>query len=83
MWIKQNVNTRLFSSGKCGTALLATVPKIGVFSILVQIGPVTNVVCSSSRSDLSVAGLRPNPADIGSEVRTQEENDSTIGNCTN
>lgn len=26
------------------TALLATVPKIGVFSILVQIGPVTNVV---------------------------------------
>ena len=26
------------------TALLATVPKIGVFSILVQVGPVTNVV---------------------------------------
>ena len=26
------------------TALLATVPKVGVFSILVQIGPVTNVV---------------------------------------
>ena len=26
------------------TALLATVPKIGVFSILVQIGPVTNIV---------------------------------------
>ena len=26
------------------TALLTTVPKIGVFSILVQIGPVTNVV---------------------------------------
>ena len=26
------------------TALLATVPKIGVLSILVQIGPVTNVV---------------------------------------
>ena len=26
------------------TALLATVPKVGVFSILVQIGPVTNIV---------------------------------------
>ena len=26
------------------TALLATVPKVGVFSILVQIGPVTNVI---------------------------------------
>lgn len=26
------------------TALLATIPKVGVFSILVQIGPVTNVV---------------------------------------
>ena len=26
------------------TALLATVPKIGVFSILVHVGPVTNVV---------------------------------------
>ena len=26
------------------TTLLATIPKVGVFSILVQIGPVTNVV---------------------------------------
>ncbi len=30
------------------TALLATVPKIGIFSILVQIGPVINVILMSS-----------------------------------
>ena len=42
------------------TALLATVPKIGVFSILVQVGPVTNVVVICAVLSIVYRGFKSN-----------------------